>query len=250
MENSDLLPVYVEAGWARTFWRLLQAEVFRITHSRGVWLAVAVMVYVVVSAVGARTGAQDIDMSVAAILAICMPLTCANDLDTGYMKSLLVGRHARGAYMAVLLVLTLAIGLLCVAIARLAVGIAAAVGYGGGVAAPGGAWIAWAFLRTLACVAPGLFVAALTRSQPLATIVAILVACNIPGAVLADILQGWGFTGISNYFWSHWMFGNQMTVVAAFPDWQTWLYLGSGIVLWSALGFWVMARRDVSVHGE
>lgn len=250
MENSGLLSVHAEVGWARTFWRLLQAETFRIMHSRGVWVAVVVMAYVVVSAVGIRKGAQDVDISVAAILAVCVPLTCVNDLDAGCMKSLLVGRHARGAYMAVLLVLTLGIGLLCVAIARLAVGIAGAVGYGDGVAVPGGAWIAWTSLRTLACVAPGLFVAALTRSQPLATIVAILVACNIPGAVLADILQGWGFAGMANFFWSHWMFGNQMTAATAFPDWQTWLYLGSGIVLWSTLGFWVMTRRDVSVHGE
>ena len=238
------------AAWMRTFARLMRAEAFRIAHGRGVWAALVVMGCMIGGAVVSREGASGFGLSIAVVLVVCIPFTCANDLDAGGMKSLLVGAHARTAYVAVLVVLAVGLGLAGTGVARLAVTIAGALGYGDGVKTSNGAWMVWTVLYVLIYVTPALWVAILTRSQPFATLVAFLVASPIPWIILADGLDALGWKGLSRWMWEQYPLGMEPGYEAVLPNEGIWIIAGAGIVVWTALSLWAMSRRDVSVHGE
>ncbi len=92
-------------GWWRAFAGLLRFELLHLRCSRGLWGWVAVLGLFLL--VGTQTGNAGFGSASTAVfvLSISTPLMCVNDLDAGTLKNVLVGRHRRSAYVAVMMVL-------------------------------------------------------------------------------------------------------------------------------------------------
>lgn len=177
-------------GWWRTFGGLLLFGMLRLRHSRGFWgWAVVLLLLASVSLHSEEFGFGSATMAVF-VMCIAIPLLCANDLDAGALKNVLVGGHGRSAYVAVL-----------------------------------------------------------TRSQPLATIVALLVIGHVPAILVATFLQDAGFADLSMLVWE----SSLMSVVASLSSGAVpigpapWIVSLTTTALFCGLSLWAMGRRDVSV---
>ncbi len=242
-------------GWGRTFMGLLRFELLRLRRSRGLWGWAVVLG--LLTLVGTQTDTAGFGSSNVAvfIMSISIPLLCANDLDAGALKNVLVGRHGRSAYVAVMMALAVGLTLVLLALWWSVAALRSWAGwqFEGTLQAPQDpvCWVAALMACMLSVVAPALFVAILTRSQPLATVTALLVAGNVPAILLATWAQDVGFADLSNLIWS----ASPAQAVAALssgalpaaPSLIAALVL---IALFSALSLWAMARRDVSVCDE
>ncbi len=239
-------------GWWRTFRGLLRFELLRLRHSRGFWGWVVALGLLML--VGTQTGTAGFGSSNTAIfvMSISIPLLCANDLDAGALKNILVGRHGRSAYVAAMMTAAVGLILALVALWWAVMALRAWVGwqFEGTLQVPRDplCWVAALIICTLSVVSPALFVAILTRSQPLATIVALLLAGNVPAILLATWVQDAGFAGFSNLIWD----ASPAQAVAALssggaPAMPALIAALVMTALFFALSLWAMARRDVSV---
>ncbi len=240
-------------GWWRTFGGLLRFETLRLRHSRGFWgWGVVLLLLASVSLHSEEFGFGSATMAVF-VMCIAIPLLCANDLDAGALKNVLVGGHGRSAYVAVLMVLTGGLTLALLALWWLFAGMAAWAGWrsDGVLLVPHNPvlWVAMTLACALSATAVALFVAVLTRSQPLATIVALLVMSHAPAILMATFLQDAGFADLSMLVWE----SSLMSVVASLSSGAvpigpaSWIVSLTTTALFCGLSLWAMGRRDVSV---
>lgn len=243
-------------GWWRTFGGLLLFGMLRLRHSRGFWgWAVVLLLLASVSLHSEEFGFGSATMAVF-VMCIAIPLLCANDLDAGALKNVLVGGHGRSAYVAVLMVLTGGLTLVLLALWWLLAAMAAWIGWrsDGVLLVPHNPvlWVAMTLACALSATAVALFVAVLTRSQPLATIVALLVIGHVPAILVATFLQDAGFADLSMLVWESSLMSAVTTLssgdlpVGAAP----WLIALATTALFCGLSLWAMGRRDVSVYDD
>ena len=240
-------------GWWRTFGGLFRFEMLRLRHSRGFW-GWAVLLTLGAS-LSLHSGGLGLGSAALAVFVMCIaiPLLCANDLDAGALKNVLVGGHGRSAYVAVLMVLTGGLTLVLLALWWLFAGMAAWAGWrsDGVLLVPHHPvlWVAMTLACALSATAVALFVAVLTRSQPLATIVALLVMSHAPAILLATFLQDAGFADLSMLVWE----SSLMSAVAVLSSGAVpigpapWIVSLTTTALFCGLSLWAMGRRDVSV---
>lgn len=242
-------------GWWRTFGGLLRFELLRLRHSRGFWVWVVILG--LLGLVGAQTGGAGcaVANTPALVMSVAIPLLCVNDLDAGALKNVLVGRHGRGAYVVAMMALVAGLTVVLSALWWLIMAVRSWVGwqFEGVLLVPQNpsVWMGAVLICTLASVAPTLFVAILTRSQPLATIVALLGVGSIPVIVLANGAQGAGLDGLSNLIWELSPL-EAMTALAsgAVPEALALVVALATIALFTVLSLWAMGRRDVSICAE